>query len=409
MTYVGGYEVGDTAYDGQPPFPACDQLPAAQIGKTYSLSATTGGLAFTAYACPTDTSVDVRLTVYRRTNACNNAACYACQPIIDSGLGGGCESAQISLVSGESVYLFISGTGVGSNVTFYLTIEELKAPLAPPIAAPTAPLPACLRGSVLSLDSPITASLSDLRTSDYNTYCRADFYSSNLRGDWYRLPAGLTGTIYLSTCDSATQIDTVIMAFYAADQCTTTCSCLACLDAVDDTNGTYSNLCASTRAVLSLTIEESTSVRPVYIFAGAYSAATTIGTYRLVMSRRDPLEYYSPTPLQETSNSSGAPIGAIVGGVIGGVVFLALCVTLIVMRSRRQVSVGGGSTVVMTMRAAPQPTASVVVTQHTPALPPNSPAYVSTVEMQPMQQPMFMQPPMQQQPQMQQMPDSYYT
>jgi hypothetical protein len=278
-------------------------------------------------------------------------------------------------------------------------------------------LPTCLIGSQLSFNIPTTRSLSSTRTAGFSSSCAS--LQSSQRGDWYRLPTGITGTVYLSTCDSSTTIDTQIVAFGANGNGCSTCACMSCFDANDNRNSTYTSLCTSTRSVLMLDLgTTSTTDRPVYIFVGAKSTTTTSGMYELTLSR-DP--FYATNTLvspftSDVTDNSGSSIGGIIGGVVGGFFFLVILIAIIVGCSRRRRMMAGG-VVTMTMNR-PQ-TATVMVTQQqvtTTALPMNSPSYVNTVEMQPMpmQDPNMMQPMMQpgmqpMQPGMQQMPPGYYT
>jgi hypothetical protein len=404
---------GDTYSYGDRANPACGFLAPASIGIMYSLPYTDGN-SVTITACPYSGS-DIVVTTYRRSGTCNNGACYTCQAPFDAPSGVSCESFVVTANQGETIYFFVSGFSASTNVTFSFGIERTFT--TAPAAAPSTFLPTCLIGSQLSFNIPTTRSLSSTRTAGFSSSCAS--LQSSQRGDWYRLPTGITGTVYLSTCDSSTTIDTQIVAFGANGNGCSTCACMSCFDANDNRNSTYTSLCTSTRSVLMLDLgTTSTTDRPVYIFVGAKSTTTTSGMYELTLSR-DP--FYATNTLvspftSDVTDNSGSSIGGIIGGVVGGFFFLVILIAIIVGCSRRRRMMAGG-VVTMTMNR-PQ-TATVMVTQQqvtTTALPMNSPSYVNTVEMQPMpmQDPNMMQPMMQpgmqpMQPGMQQMPPGYYT
>lgn len=320
----------------------------------------------------------MRITPYAAGTGCNNDACYQCDVPIDTQTSG-CETVTITASAlGKRYYWFVSSVLVTSNVSFSWTLSfsGSLAPNSNPVAPPVYQ-PSCLTGEILTLDVPVVRSFSAGDTAGFASACGG--LSSTQKGKFFRLPAALTGEIYVHTCGRATDVNTEIIVFGSRGVCQA-CSCPSCAGSNDDRNSTHAAACSSTRASVFYHSNLEADLT-YYVFVGGNTATINSGTFELRVSKYPPV---APSPPSSSSEAQTPALstGALVGIGVGAAVFLILLIAIIAARCvRSRPRVPQVATVVV------QPTAVVstpvaVYTQQTTTFTP-----LNSVEMQPMHPP----------------------
>eukprot|EP01122_Echinamoeba_exundans_P000602 TRINITY_DN10526_c0_g1_i1.p1 TRINITY_DN10526_c0_g1~~TRINITY_DN10526_c0_g1_i1.p1 ORF type:complete len:482 (-),score=69.41 TRINITY_DN10526_c0_g1_i1:36-1481(-) len=268
----------NTAVGGTQIFPPCDFLPNAQVGHWYTYAG--DGFNVRMSICPS-TGQDARVTVFRRSNNCNNCGCYTCETPVDAGAAGVCETLNVLSYANEPLYWFVSSVSPTTNVSYTYSYTRTTPP---PVASTST---TCVqRASTIQVDVPVFRTLSSTSLSDFSSSL-CSITSTTVRGSWFRI-SDISGVYFLSTCGSQTTIDSKISVFSAASSSgCSSCGCLTCVGSNDDVSRIDypSDVCSAYASVYTLNADPT---RTYFIFVGAATSSTSSGSFQFKLSRDPP-------------------------------------------------------------------------------------------------------------------------
>eukprot|EP00163_Fabomonas_tropica_P007073 TRINITY_DN1670_c1_g1_i1.p1 TRINITY_DN1670_c1_g1~~TRINITY_DN1670_c1_g1_i1.p1 ORF type:complete len:1432 (-),score=506.63 TRINITY_DN1670_c1_g1_i1:85-4380(-) len=237
--------------------------------KWYKLPAGSEGV-FTASTCSRITNFDTQITVYSTENSCNGA--FTCVAGNDDQTDKKCgPRSTISFKAEKNKEYFVLVHGYRTQVGNY----ELKVTKQGGGVGPGTLTGGCAKARALPIDAEVSGSTTGAPTPRTGLLAKCGGPAHTGPAVWFRVPAGYTGRLDLSTCDPVTNFDTQ-MTVYEGPSCGGPFKCITGNDDQEDKK-------CGPRSTLSFTAE---ATKQYWVLVHGYKLET--GNFKLRVSKYTP-------------------------------------------------------------------------------------------------------------------------